>query len=217
MRVYIAGAFIEQHFRARPMMAKLRDAGVTISHDWTQAEGNVCSCGHEKRHHAPQASCPASGWRATTSTRCEWALPTGHVGDIERCPCSAFNGIGVGSDSALTPKQRKQFALDDLQGVLTADVVWLLAANSQGASGSWVELGAALALRSLRTTMAAAMKNITRGELSPPPKIIVSGPKWQRTIFTELADKTFSSDDEALECVKGAASRGEWQQRGVKT
>jgi hypothetical protein len=203
MRVYIAGAFIEQHFRARPMMAKLRDAGVTISHDWTQAEGNVCSCGHEKTHHAPLAPCFASGWRATTSTRCEWSLPTGHVGDIERCPCNAFNGIGVGSDSALTPKQRKQFALDDLQGVLTADVVWLLAANSQGASGSWVELGAALAAIFVR----ASMKNITGGEL-PPPKIVVSGPKWQRTIFTELANKTFSSDEEALECVIGAASRG---------
>ena len=39
MKFYVAGAFIEQHQRARPMMAKLREAGHQISHDWTQAEG----------------------------------------------------------------------------------------------------------------------------------------------------------------------------------
>jgi hypothetical protein len=49
-----------------------------------------------------------------------------------------------------------------------------------------VELGAALVLR--ETSELREIK----------PEIIVSGPKWKRTIFTELADKTFESDEAAL-------------------
>jgi len=187
MRVYIAGAFVEQHFRARPMMAKLREAGITISHDWTQAEGDVCSCGHGRDRHGKKGT----RWE----TQCEQMMPTGHVGDVEPCPCPAFNGIGAGSDAALTPEQRKQFALDDLKGVLTADVMWLLAANDKGACGSWVELGAALAAREYQRVY----------EKGPNVKIVVSGAKWNRTIFTELADQTFVSDEEALNYVRGLA------------
>jgi len=190
MRVYVAGAWVEQHQRARPMIAALRGSGlVEITCDWTQAEGDVCSCGCHRQQHAPLSD--PGAWRLVESTRCETMLPTGHVGDVERCACNAFNGIGAGGDSQLTAENRRKYAIADLKGVIAADLVWLLAANDRGASGSWVELGAALSLR-----------DITVKTLSGPrPKVVVSGPKWQRTIFTELADKTIERDDIALEYV----------------
>lgn len=160
--IYVAGAWVEQHFRARPMIAKLREAGHTITCDWTQAEGDVCECGHPRSHHS---EVPVTG-----SYCCD------------RCP--GFNGIGTAVDANLSPADRKRFALADLDDVLSADIVWLLAANDKGACGSWVELGAALAARRIRGM--------------PIPELVVSGPKWNRTIFTELADETFATDEEAL-------------------
>jgi Nucleoside 2-deoxyribosyltransferase len=38
VNVYVAGAWIEQETRARPWIAKLRAAGIHITHDWTVAE-----------------------------------------------------------------------------------------------------------------------------------------------------------------------------------
>ena len=38
MRVYVAGAWVEQWERARPMIARLREAGIEITHDWTVVE-----------------------------------------------------------------------------------------------------------------------------------------------------------------------------------
>jgi len=170
--VYVCGAWTEQHFRARPMIAKLREAALTISHDWTQAEGDVCACGHPKSHHS---DVPVTG-----SYCCD------------RCP--GFNGIGVGGDSGLSPADRKRFAQADLDGVLSADIVWLLAANDKGACGGWVELGAALAAQECRRR---------QDELEGPPSgrgplIIVSGPRRNRTIFTDLADVRFDDDEKAL-------------------
>ena len=176
MRIYIAGAWVEQHQRARPMIARVREAGLVVTCDWTQAEGDVCSCGHHRQEHGP-FSVPDGYVAGTgTSTRCA------------RCRdgCSAFNGIGIGGDSKLTDEARRTYAQLDLNGVLSADVFWLLASNTQGASGSWVELGAALASR-----------QILRREVSDI-YIIVSGPKNKRTIFTELADRLFETDEEAL-------------------
>lgn len=194
--IYIAGAWVEQHQRARPMIAKVRAAGLSVTCDWTQAEGDVCSCGHHRQEHAPFADC-GEGWRAVESTRCERYLPTGHVGDVERCTCPMFVGIGSGSDSQLTDADRIKYAQADLDGVLQADIVWLLAANDKGACGSWVELGAALALRAeaSRQTLTWRMRAALGGYL---PRIVVSGPKNKRTIFTELADKLFETDEEAL-------------------
>lgn len=135
LRVYVAGAWVEQHQRARPMIAKLREAGVVITADWTVAEG-------------------------------------------ERA--------GVG-DSDLSAHVRQSFATADLDGVARADLVWLLAANDKGACGSWVELGAALMLRERQP--------------SRYPFVVVSGAKWNRSIFTELCDKKFDSDAAALDFV----------------
>lgn len=189
LRVYVAGAWVEQHTRARPMIARLREAGCVITCDWTVAEGDVCACEHHRQKHAPYAKIRpdvhnpvGSSWRAEGSTRCE------------ECGCPAFNGIGVGGDSALTVGARRKYALDDLDGVLSADVVLLLAANDKGACGSWVELGAALAARELLPQKTSA----------PPicrPYVIVAGPKNKRTIFTELADALVDSDEEGYRTV----------------
>jgi nucleoside 2-deoxyribosyltransferase len=35
LKVYVAGATVERHTRAIPVMAALREAGVVIMHDWT--------------------------------------------------------------------------------------------------------------------------------------------------------------------------------------
>lgn len=199
LKVYVAGAWVEQHQRARPMIAVLRASGlVEITCDWTQAEGDICSCGCHRQKHAPFTEISAGDlgeFRMVGSTRCETQRPTGHVGDTERCPCNAFNGIGVGGDHMLTATARKKYAMDDLLGVMTADLVWLLAANDKGACGSWVELGSALTCRELRKMGGGSA-----------PLIIVSGTKWQRTIFTELADKCIERDDIACEWVLHQAS-----------
>ena len=160
------------------MIARLEAAGMICTQNWTVAEGDVCACGHHRQEHAPFASIKedphvpvGSQWRAEGSTRCE------------ACTCPAFNGIGSGG-SHLTDDARKKYALADLEGVLSADVVLLLAANDKGASGSWVELGVALAARR------------RDGRDYSRPFIIVAGPKNKRTIFTELAD-VLAPDDEA--------------------
>lgn len=165
MKIYIAGAWVEQHQRARPMIAAVRAAGLEVTCDWTVAEGDICACGKHRQQH----------------------VPFGDGG------CEAFNGIGSGGDNQLTAEQRRKYALADLKGVLDADIVWLLAANDKGACGSWVELGAALAIGQVRSNI--------YGRSPIDPITIVSGLKWQRTIFTELAHRTFESDGEALKFV----------------
>ena len=175
MKAYVAGAWVEQHQRARPMIARLREAGVDITMNWPQAEGDVCACGHHRDDHGP-ASAPED-------PSCIGLL----------CECPMFNGIGSGGDSQLSDADRIKYAQADLDGVLQADIVWLLAANDKGACGSWVELGAAQSARQLRVALG----------FGPSPIIFVSGPKNKRTIFTELADKLFETDEEALAYIVG--------------
>lgn len=43
LRVYVAGAAVERHERAIPAMATLREAGITITHDWTVSMVDVGS------------------------------------------------------------------------------------------------------------------------------------------------------------------------------
>ena len=149
--IYVAGAWIEQHLRARPMIAALKAAGISITRDWTRPEGD----------------------------------------------------IGVGSDSALTHEERVSLSNLNLQGVLDADIFWLLAANEKGSTGAWVELGAALAARRMRREFVA----IAHGEIFERPTIVVSGAKARRTIFTELADNLFNTDGEALSHIFALAGR----------
>lgn len=86
------------------------------------------------------------------------------------------NGFG---DEFIPGKRRAQFAKNDINGVLDADVFWLLVPNNQSL-GAWVELGAALS------------KSIIIGGID----IITSGP-W-RSIFMDLADMKFVTDDDAF-------------------
>ena len=181
MKFYLAGAWTEQHSRARPMIAKLEEAGLTCTCNWTQAEGDVCSCRHHRQEHQPFAS-------DTPYRKHPYQLSDASVGCTKCASCMAFNGIGSGGDSLLTDADRIKYAQADLDGVLQADIVWLLAANDKGACGSWVELGAALALHAL----------VPPGLGVAGPIVVVSGPKNKRTIFTELADKLFETDEEAL-------------------
>jgi hypothetical protein len=148
MNVYVAGAWVEQWERARPMIARLRQAGFAITHDWTVAE--------QRRR------------------------PDG-------TPLV---------DSDISPAERAMHARNDLDGVLRADVVLLLAANEKGACGSWVEMGAALAAREFRNA------RWVEGE-GPhyPLTLIVCGEKNRRTIFTELADRLCATDDDGFAAV----------------
>jgi hypothetical protein len=184
LRAYVCGAWIEQHQRVRPMIARLRVAGIEPTHDWTVAEGDVCSCGYTRAEHGV-------GFLVRRDA-------TG-VG----IACSEFNGVGVGGDSKLSAEDRCKYALADLRGVLTADVVWLLVANTQQACGSWVELGAALACRALRESEVSDPYPAGKGY----PWIVVSGPKWQRTIFTEPADAHFDTDEEAFRAILSRRGR----------
>jgi hypothetical protein len=201
-KIYVAGAWAEQHRRARPMISKARAAGLVVTHDWTQTEEDVCACGHHRQEHQPFK--PAASIRGCTYIVQE----ADRSSSPTYCSCGAFNGVGTGGDSALTAEKRRAFAFADLRGVLDADVVWLLAADDTNACGSWVELGVAIAARQFRP----------QKEMVPPvcfPYIVVSGPQWRRTIFTEpmmhniLAtfdgwtgpDAVFESDEEALQHV----------------
>ena len=191
LKVYVASAWIEQHQRARPMIARLRAIGVEITCDWTQAEGDVCSCGHHRQEHAPYAVATAPEIERATAYGCQ----------TSGCGCTSFNGIGIGGDSKLTNESRRKYAEADLRGVLDADVVVLLAANSQGACGSWVEFGAALTARRLRE------ERIVEGcgptiDARATPTLVVAGLKNRRTIFTELADHLVDTDDEAFAIVE---------------
>src|ERR1700722_1505304 len=185
LSIYIAGAWIEQHQRARPMLARVREAGITVTHDWTQPEVDVCMCGDSRLEHPKQGDPPVTYCLA--------------------CACSQFVGIGVGgSDSKLTPEQRRTWAREELRGVLDADVFWLLAANSRTSTGAWVELGAALT--------AQRMRKLYEGENDYPeqrhrPLIVVSGAQWNRTLFTELVDQHFDTDEAALKAVLALRGR----------
>lgn len=136
IRVYVAGAWVEQRFRAKPMIAACQARAIQITHDWTAAEG-------------------------------------------------AIHGS---SDADLTHVQRRQFAEEDLKGIRDADVLWLLAPETKGSCGAWVELGYALALRESNPFV-----------VDGHPRIIVSGLMNKRSIFTELADRLFDTDEEALQ------------------
>jgi len=93
-------------------------------------------------------------------------------------PVAKFGSEG----KELTSAERREYAAKDLAGVGGADYFWLLVPGNKSV-GAWVELGAAISNRR-----------------SPPtynrPVIVVSGDL--SSIFTELADKRFTTHEEAL-------------------
>lgn len=88
------------------------------------------------------------------------------------------------ADGAPTPAHLQNCAQNDLEGVTEADVFWLLLPESPSV-GAWVELGWALAIRSMHEQV----------------RIITSGPGNQN-LFTLLSDVHFETDLEALEFIK---------------
>ena len=166
MRVYVAGAWTERHERAAPMVVRLCKAGLSITYDWATVVENEkvkCSdCSGSGR--APLDTC-------TTANGCFISFA---------CPRCVGLGIAPPKDADRSPEYRRKHARAELIGVRDADIVWLMAGNSDGAVGSWVELGAALAYHR---------------------EIVVSGKNRNRTIFTELALQRFETDEEAFEWI----------------
>ena len=99
------------------------------------------------------------------------------------------------SDRDMSKGQRKLQALRDLyEGVLSADVFWLLV-PATSSTGAWCELGAAL--------VSAHMADRGLGGGPDPYVVIVSG-DIQASIFTSLAHHGFATHDEALAHLLGA-------------
>jgi hypothetical protein len=99
---------------------------------------------------------------------------------------------GVTSDAELAREQRAAFALADAGGVERAELLWLLAPNEKGSCGAWWEFGYA------------------RGLGIP---VVVSGARWDRSIFTELAQHRFDRDVDALVWIVDLARRREAPER----
>jgi len=154
------------------MMQACREAGIEVAYDWTVVEGDICACGCER-------DCHKAGKGA-----CIWGEKGGG------CGCELFRGVGVGGDHDLPGVVRLQHAIAESAAIRYAEIFWLLAAHDHGSVGAWVELGMALA-------RASDNKLATDGTAGQP-HVIVSGPKHERTIFTDLASAKFHSDQEAL-------------------
>lgn len=87
----------------------------------------------------------------------------------------------IGPDHELSHETRHACALDDMRGVLRADLVWILAPQPTNVScGCWVELGMALAASST---------------------IVVSGP-WKRCIFADLTPHRYDHHDVAFSWIR---------------
>jgi hypothetical protein len=121
-RVYVAGSWVERHARAAPMVVRLCQAGLTITHDWAH-EGDA-----EK-------------------IKCSDCDGTGFASDGRASSCLRCSGtkIATPTDKDRSPEYRRKHAQAELSGVRDADVVWIMTANGDYSVGSWVELGAALA------------------------------------------------------------------------
>lgn len=86
------------------------------------------------------------------------------------------------SDDVLSRADRYRYAAEDLDGVARADVFWLrVPANLS--LGAWIEMGYAIGLRKT---------------------IVVSGDHG-RSIFTEIADMSYSTHNDAIEHFRGRA------------
>lgn len=89
------------------------------------------------------------------------------------------------SESSLSPQQRREHAHEDLAAMRKADVFWFLAPK-EGGRGSWFEAGVAYA----------------EASSGAPFALIVSGPHYGDSIFTELFERRFVDDAEAFAYLK---------------
>jgi hypothetical protein len=85
--------------------------------------------------------------------------------------------VGCANPIDATRQQRRNWALDDLQGVLEADVLWVLMPADHDSFGAGVEFGRAID--------------------SDVSRIVCSGAC--ASIFTSLADAEYGRDDQAFE------------------
>ena len=104
----------------------------------------------------------------------DWTVPVRQVGDA----------------SPDDPDIRRGAALADLEGVFTADVLWLLQPDASSTStGAWVELGYGLGCARCRLHDERTLH-----------RIVASGSS-RRCIFTDLADYRFQSHDDAFDFI----------------
>jgi hypothetical protein len=121
----------------------------------------------------------AAGWTITV----DWCAAVRRAGNVA---------------SPDDPAVRRAAATEDLKGVATADVIWLVQPEGSSTStGAWVELGYALCEREYR--LATVMKI---GEcVTTPLHIVVSGTS-RKCIFSDLADYRFQSHEDAFDFIK---------------
>jgi hypothetical protein len=97
----------------------------------------------------------------------------------------------VGNASPDDPDIRRRAALADLEGVLSARVLWLVQPDQASTStGAWVELGSAITKRELAQKFAGI----------GPVSVVASGTS-KKCIFSDLADYRFQSHDDALDFI----------------
>lgn len=98
-------------------------------------------------------------------------------------------------------KVRRDAALADLDGVATAEVLWLAQPDASSTStGAWVELGAAITRRDIYR----ALERKHPGQCWSVPlqdMVVVASGSSKKCIFSDLADYRFVSHDDALEFI----------------
>jgi hypothetical protein len=122
----------------------------------------------------------------------DWTVKTKETPDA---PDSAF-APGATNELDLPLDIQRELALEDLEGVITADVVWIVAPPT-GGCGCWIELGYAMSLRNQTWSL--------RHQTRVAPSILISGPR--RTIFASLAEH-FDAHDDAFAYIQKLAAAG---------
>lgn len=93
---------------------------------------------------------------------------------------------GFKPDAELPELQRRYIAKMDMHAVRQADLVWVMTPTlKEHGCGMWVEMGIAI---------------------GTGKRLVVSGPLAKRTVFTDLAEASFVSHDDALRHICGATS-----------
>lgn len=89
---------------------------------------------------------------------------------------------GFKPDVELSDTVRRYAAAMDAHGVKIADLVWVLTPSyKHEGCGMWIEMGMALALKK---------------------RVVVSGQFYRRSVFSDLAEASFPTHDEALEYIR---------------
>ena len=102
------------------------------------------------------------------------------------------------ADGSLSHEDRAQIASVNLEAIIRADVVWLLA--SRLGTDSWVELGVALGIRAFGSALV---------ERPSSPWIIASGVDLYRSLNCDIVNARETRDEDALQQVIARCRRGE--------